>query len=103
MKDYDENKELPYLQYWDVTNLLGQEMLQKLIKYYNELSNEGCFFEVDIHYLDKLHKLHNDLPFLPERVKTKKLTKLAANLHNKTEYVIHIINLKEASNHGLVF
>ena len=76
---------------------------EDFIKYYNKLSDEGCFFEVDIHYLDKLHKLDNDLPFLPERMKIKKLTKLAADLHDKIEYIIHIINLKEASNHGLVF
>ena len=29
--------------------------------------------------------------------------KLIANSHDKTEYVIHITNLKEALNHGLVF
>ena len=23
MKDYDKNKELPYLQYWDINNLYG--------------------------------------------------------------------------------
>ena len=28
--------------------------------------------------------------------------KLIANLHDKTEYVIHIINLKQGLNHGLV-
>ena len=30
MKDYDKNKELPYLKYWDVNNLYGKAMLQKL-------------------------------------------------------------------------
>ena len=30
MKDYDKNKELSYLQYWDVNNLYGWGMLQKL-------------------------------------------------------------------------
>ena len=29
--------------------------------------------------------------------------KLAANLHDKAEYATHIGNLKEASNHGLMF
>ena len=31
----------------------------------------------------------------------EKVEKLVANLH-KTEYVVHIRNLKEALNHGLV-
>ena len=30
MNDYDKNKELPYLQYWDVINLYGWTMSQKL-------------------------------------------------------------------------
>ena len=40
--------------------------------------------------------------FLPERMKIEKVEKLVANLHNKTEDVIHITNLKQALNHGLV-
>ena len=32
----------------------------------------------------------------------EKTEKLVANLHGKTEYVIHIRNLKQALNHGLV-
>ena len=30
MKDYNKNKELPCLNYWDVSNLYAWEMLQKL-------------------------------------------------------------------------
>ena len=30
------------------------------------------------------------------------MEKLVANLHDKTGYVIHIINLKQALNNGLV-
>ena len=36
-------------------------------------------------YIEKLHELHNDLPFLPERIKIEKVKKLVANLHDKTE------------------
>ena len=32
----------------------------------------------------------------------EKVEKLVTNLHDKTEYVIHIRNLKEALNHGLI-
>ena len=59
-------------------------------------------FEVDVQYLEKLHELHNDLAFLPERIKIKKFEKLVTNLHDKTESIIHIRNLKQALNNGLV-
>ena len=35
-------------------------------------------------------------------MKIEKVKKRVANLDNKTEYVIHIRNLKQALNHGLV-
>ena len=75
---------------------------EDFIKNYDEESDEGNFLEVDVQYLEKLHELHNDLPFLPERMKIKRVEKLVANLHDKTEYVIHMRNLKQALNHGLV-
>ena len=40
--------------------------------------------------------------FYQKKMKTAKVEKLEANLHDKTEYVIHIRNLKQALNHGLV-
>ena len=33
---------------------------------------------------------------------TEKIEKLVTNLHDKTEHVIHIRNLRQALNHGLV-
>ena len=75
---------------------------EDFMKNYNEESDEGYFLEVDVQYLEKLHELHNDLPFLPERMKIEKVEKLVTNLHDKTEYVIHIRNLKQALNHRLV-
>ena len=59
------------------------------IKNYNEESDEEYFLEVEVQYLKKLHEIHNDLPFLSERMKVKEVEKLVANLHDKTEYVIH--------------
>ena len=121
MKDCNKNKESSYLQYWDKNNLYGWAMSQKLpvnnfewikdtfqftedfMKICNEESDEGYFLEVDVQYLEKLYELHNDLPFLPERTKIEKVEKLVANVHDKTEYDIHIRNLKQALNHGLVF
>ena len=69
---------------------------EDFIKNYNEKSVEGYFLDVDVQYPEKLHELHNDLPFLPERMKIEKVEKLVTNFHDKTEYVIHIRNLKEA-------
>ena len=51
------------------------------IKNYKKESDEGYFFEVDLQFLEKLHELRNDLPFLPERIKTEKVQKMTANLH----------------------
>ena len=66
------------------------------------MKDEGYFWEVDVQYLQKLHKLHNDLPFLSERIKIEKIEKVIANLHNKTEYVVRIRNFNETLNHRLV-
>ena len=78
-------------------------LIKIFVKNYIEESDERYFLEVDIQYLEKLHKRHNNLPFLPERMKIEKAEKLVAEVHNKTEYYIHIRNLKQALNHGLVF
>ena len=61
---------------------------------FNEESEEGYFLEDDTQYHEKLHESQNDLPFLPERMKIEKLEKFIPNLHDKSEYVIHIRNLK---------
>ena len=68
MKDYDKNKESSYLRYWDVNNLYGWAMSEKLpikkfdwiektsqfnedfVKNYNEKKDEGYFLEVDVQY-----------------------------------------------------
>ena len=42
------------------------------------------------------------IPFLPKRTKIKNVEKVVANLHDETEYIIHIRNLKPVLNHGLV-
>ena len=110
MKVYDKNKESSYLQYWDVNDLYGSAMSENLsvnnfewikdtshfnedfIKKYNEESDEGHFLEVDVQRNEISHELYNDLRFLPETMKIKKVEKLVANLHDKTEYIIHIGN-----------
>ena len=79
-------------------------MLQKLpvtnfewiegTSHFNEEGEEGCFLEADAQYHEKLHEHHKDLPFLPERIKIEKIEKLVPTLHDKSEYIIHIRNLK---------
>ena len=94
MKDYEKSKESSYLKYWDLNNLYGWAMSQKLpvnsfewiedtsqfnedfIRNCNEEGDEIYFLEVDIQYSEKLHDLHNDLPLLPERVEIEKVEKL---------------------------
>ena len=72
MKEYDENEESSYLNYWDENNLYEWEMSQKLlvdgfkwventsqlskdsIENQNEDIYKGYFLEVDVQYLEKI-------------------------------------------------
>ena len=121
MKNYDKNNESSYIEYLDANNLYGWAMSQKLpvngfkwvkqkklskfnedfIKKYDEDSNTGYFFEVDIDYPKELFNFHKDLPFLPERKKVEKVEKLICSIEDKEKYVIHIRALKQALNHRL--
>ena len=75
---------------------------EKFVKSYDKKnSGKGYIFEVDVDYPSKLHKLHSDMPFLPERMKIDKTQKLVCNLRDKKKYVVHISILKQALNHGL--
>ena len=71
MKNYDKNKEASYPKYWDVNNLYGWAMSQKVPvnnfewikdtsqfnedfrKNYNEEHDKGYFLKVDIWYAEK--------------------------------------------------
>ena len=121
MKNYNKDEESSYFQYLDANNLYGWAISKKLpvngfrwldsdeineineefIKNYNENDNKGYIIEVDVRYPKRLHELHSDLPFLPERMKIDKCNKLVCNLFNKKNYVIHVNSLKQALNHGL--
>ena len=68
----------------------------KTIKNYNEDIDTGYIIEVDLKYPKRLHNLHYDLPFLPERMKINKCSKLLCNLYDKNNYVIHTRALKQA-------
>ena len=76
---------------------------KEFIKNYNENDKKGYILEVDVKYPKKLHDLHSDLLFLPERMEINKCKKLFCNLHDNKKYVVHINSLKQALNHGLKF
>ena len=63
---------------------------------------KGYLLEVDVEYPRELHDKHNDLPFMPEKMKINKVEKLVPNLYNKEKYVVHIQALDQALKHGLV-
>ena len=46
--------------------------------FFNAESNERYFLEVDVQYPENLNNLHNDLPFLSERMKIEKVLKKLA-------------------------
>ena len=120
MKNYDKNNESSYIEYLDANNLYGWAMSQKLpingfkwvkqkklskfnedfIKKYDEDSNTGYFFKVDVEYPKTLFNSHKNLPFLPKRKKVEKVQKLTCSIEDKEKYIINIRALKQALNHG---
>ena len=50
----------------------------------------GYILKVDVKYPKELYESHNDLPFLRERKKLRKIEKLVTSLEDKSEYVIHM-------------
>ena len=103
MNNYHKNKESSYLVYLDANNMCGYAMSKKLpirnfkwldkddiskfndelIKKYDENSDIGYIFEVDIEYPKHVRMLHSDLPFLLERMKINKSTKFFCNVQDK--------------------
>ena len=121
MNNYDKNKESSYLEYLDANNLYRWAMCKKLpvgnfkwldnediskfndelLKKYDENSDIGYIFEVDVEYPKHIRMLHKNLPFLPEKRKINKSTKLICNVQDKKNYVVHIVALKQALNRRL--
>ena len=120
MRDYNKDEEESFLQYDDANNLYRQAMSQPLpvdgfkwvknvskidddfINKYDKDSDKEYIHEIHVEYPKKLHDLHSDLPFLPERMKINKCSKLVCNLYDNNNYVVHIRSLKQALDHGLI-
>ena len=89
-----------FIQYLDSNNLYGWAMSQLLptrgfrwvdVSDISKLSkSKGYLLEVDIKYPKELHDLHNDLPFMCEKMEINGVKKLIPNLQDKKNYVIHI-------------
>lgn len=123
LEDYIPPSESTFLGYWDANNLYGWAMSQSLpygsfkwltdseiwnldITCANDDSPTGHFLEVDVEYPETLHDSHNDLPLLAEQMVPPNskfnIPKLIPNLRNKTKYIVHYRNLKQAIGLGLV-
>ena len=116
INNYNKNKESSYLEYLDANNLYGWAVSKKLpiggfkwldkddilkfndelIKKYDENSDIGYIFEVDVEYPKHIRMLHSDLPFLPERMKINNSAKLSCIVEDKKNYAVHIVALKQA-------
>ncbi|XP_073962457.1 uncharacterized protein [Choristoneura fumiferana] len=120
MEDYNSNEDSTFIVYLDVNNLYGDAMRRYLpinnfrwlneneIRNFNILSqtpdsNEGYILEVDLDYPQHLHDSHNSYPFCAESRTTPggKIKKLLLTLSNKTNYIIHYINLQQAVKAGI--
>ena len=78
------------------------EFDEPFTKNYDENSDKGYVFEVDVEYSKKLFNLHKDYPFLPERKKIEKCKQLVCSIYEKQNYVVHIRALKQVLNHGII-
>ena len=59
------------------------QVIKDFTENYNEERDGRYLFEVYNQHPEKVHDLHNDLPFLPKRMKIGKVGKLLANLNDK--------------------
>ena len=92
---YNPDESTCYLQYLDANNLYGWARSQSLptrgfrwvsiepneIGELAKCTDKGYLLEVDVAYPDQLHDLHNDLPFMCERMEINHVEELVPNLY----------------------
>ena len=71
---------------WENGEDFTREKIDELVK----KDKRGYLLEVDVKYPKELHQDHNELPFLVEKMKIKRVDKLVPNLKRKKRYVVHI-------------
>ena len=119
MADYDTNKELSSLMYWNVNNLYSWVMLRKLpVDGFKQRKDKFRFDKKVIQIMMKTVTKDTSLKlmlgilrsyisykvifhFLPKRMVIEKSEKLVCNLCNKKNYIVCIRTLKQVMNHGL--
>ena len=120
MKDYDKNKESSHLKYWEVNNLYEWAVSQKfpvngfkwventsqfdkdIGKSFNEESDEDTLLKFILNIQKNCMKLIMIYHFYQKEWKLTNLKNVHATCMIKKEFVLHIRNLKQGLNHGLV-
>ncbi|GFT97428.1 uncharacterized protein NPIL_365611 [Nephila pilipes] len=116
LTNFEPSKPQNFLLYLDANNLYGWAMSQPLplnnfkwvdfleVDHIDENGEKGYILEVDLEYPESLHDYHSDLPLAPESSVPLgcKEKRLLTTLYPKTNYVVHIRNLKQYLKLGLV-
>ena len=96
---YAMSKKLPVDNFkWEINLTIFTE---DFIKSYNEETEIAYLLFDDVLYPKYFRKKHKYLPFLPEKVKREKVTKLTCEINDKNNYSVSIFALKQSLNHGL--
>lgn len=100
MTNYDKSKPSRYIIYLDTNKLYGRQAMSQYLPTvgfkwmkkkktnlgaYTEDSKKGLILEVDLKYLGKLHKKHNDYPLAAEKIRVNKdmLSNYCENIREK--------------------
>ena len=59
----------------------------------NKIVTKGIFFKINIQYAKELHRVHNDLVFLPEIMRIGNIKNLVAKLYEKNKNMLYIYTI----------
>ena len=98
---FTDGKWFKIYQHMDLNGRMEKTLPLKKLTNLSKKDKGGYLLEVDVKYPKELHENHNELPFLAEKMKIKRVEKLVPNLKCKKRYVVHIKTLDQALKHGL--